>query len=119
MEVPVHLTRQIRLSKDTIPRLYDIERTLSKCGAFLQVVNIHDEKFVVVVHDSFRQFVTNDECTSQFCVDRVAIHGILAGTCIRYLSRETVSHESGVILPSCRRLQLDREYPLFAYETLY
>ena len=73
MEAGLCLMRQKKDDLIRTPRIWNIDRTLSRCGAFLQVMQLNSEeknKSISLVHESFKLFVTDKKfCDNVFLVD--------------------------------------------------
>ena len=123
MEVGMSISQQIRLSSIRRAKLWSIEKTLSRCGAFLRVTSPDpetDRKTVSIVHDSFTQFITNrEECTNEFFVDRLAANSLVVRACLSYLSKERVIHRDDIYSAEKLKRRFDRDHPLFSYASLW
>ena len=123
LEVGLSLMRQMKLGLARLPKIWNINKTLSRCGAFLQVAQIDpgdDKKLISLVHDSFKIFIMDrKECRNEFLVDETAANAWIAKTCLSYVSTQTVSHYDDIYIPKQLRARLDKEHPLFSYATLY
>jgi len=117
LEVGAGLTDQIRRRKKKKAKLWHIEKTLSRCGSILRVVDLSpntEEKTVSLVHDSFRLFLTDrEQCQNEFLIQPSHANTLISRACISYLMRETVRRQDGMAPPELRTL-LNSNYPLFS-----
>ena len=122
LEVAATLTDQIRRRKKKKAKLWNIEKTLSRCGSVLRVTALSPNKghkTVSVVHDSFRLFVTDrDQCQSEFLIEASDANTVISRACLSYLMRERIRRQDGSPSPDTRARFKDK-YPLFSYATLY
>ena len=80
----MELTGALKLDvKDNFPKLE--ESILALCGHLVTV-----DKFgrVQMVHGTAREFLLNEDLTSEFAVDRTEAHTRIARTCLTYLTGE-------------------------------
>jgi len=109
---------------DRKAQLWNIQHTLSRCGAFFQITSLPSEtgqiKVVRLVHDSFKLFVTNrSECDSIFFVDQPTAHSTVARACMFYLSHQEISRHDEIYSPNKVRRQLEKDHRLFSYASQY
>lgn len=120
LEVALSLTRQLDHHLAQRPKVWDIERTLSKCGAFLRTSYLDDQISVSLVHESFGVFLTNkEECIPDFLIEKTVANSIIARVCMSYLSTEMVLQPDVLYAPNDLPRQQDRCHPLFRYATKY
>jgi tetratricopeptide (TPR) repeat protein len=123
LEVALSLMRQMKSGLDKRPKIWDIKKTLSRCGAFLHVVQLdpgEDNKSISLVHDSFKLFITDGKvCQNEFLVNEAVANMWIVRTCLSYISTEVVSHYDDIYIPKELRARLDYEHPLFSYATLF
>lgn len=119
----ITLSRNMRLRKHAGTKLYAVEMTLSKCGAFIQVVSARedsDQRFVTILHESFREFVLSaDVCRSVFYIDPGTANAFIAMASLYSLSNYRLRQPTEPTLPLQLRAIFDNEAPLFNYATLY
>lgn len=78
-----------------INTLPEIEVTLRKCGAFIQVVPLANsepsEETISLVHSSFKDFITTSDtrskCPEALRIDPISSNASIATSCLLYLSR--------------------------------
>jgi hypothetical protein len=117
------LSDELEKSSSVPNTVFDIERTLKKCGAFVQIVESGaGQKTVTLVHDTFREFILGPPTSpelSKFFINAETRNATLAAACLTYLTRESIEPEYSLIAPSARRADLDTAHPLFSYASLY
>lgn len=127
LEEAISLSFRVESNNSATTKIIDMERTLIKCGAFLQVVDSEKggAKTVSLVHDTFRDFIISEaisEETREISSLFVKSHeGALALTsaCVLYLTDANIDVDPKLLLPSVRRAALSRQFPFFSYATLY
>jgi tetratricopeptide (TPR) repeat protein len=118
LEIGVGLARNIQLGEQDEDELFSIATTLSKCGAFLQIISVENVETVSLVHDTFKQFILN-ECPAEFFVKSHEANAIILRTLLSYLANRTILQPDESNLPEDLGLRFHLEHPLFNYATQY
>jgi len=126
IEVAILLSREEH-GKATRARFINIGATLSKCATILRVSDDPSTKLktVSVLHDSFKQFITNGGqrgptgIARSFRVVKPEADYKIVAACISYLCREAIEIEEAIIIPDMRRKRLNEEYPMFSYASMF
>lgn len=123
LETGIRYSRKLRSGKAIVSRLDNIEKTLSKYGALLEIVKLEnqgDVKFVSLSHDSVKLFLTNeDECKSEFYIDKNISNSLMAAACSQYLIAQNIPMIDDFTLPVVQRRKIDQEHPFFSYASVY
>jgi hypothetical protein len=92
---------------DSGDRLYKTEVVVNSMGSLLS--GITNSRTPIRLHASFRDFLTNKNCSSDFFVDMAKAHRNLAFASLQVMEKElqfNVCHLTSSYIPNCKDLEL-------------